>query len=39
MFLNKIIYSVKNKFKTNKKPDEYPDLPLDFKNLDCKPKI
>jgi hypothetical protein len=22
-----------------KKSDENPDLPMDFKNLDCKPKV
>jgi hypothetical protein len=27
------------KFKTIKNVDENPDLPLDFKNLDRKPKV
>jgi hypothetical protein len=28
-----------NRIKTNKNPDENPDLPIDFENLHCKPKV
>jgi hypothetical protein len=28
-----------NRFKTSKYPDENPNLPTDFKNLDRKPKV
>ncbi len=28
-----------NSFKTKKNPDENPDLPMDFKNLDDKAKV
>ncbi len=38
MFLMKYVVVLWNRFKTSNDPDENPDLPMDFKNLDGKPK-
>jgi hypothetical protein len=39
MFINEIFVRVVKLTQNKKNSDENPDLPMDFKNLDCKPKV
>jgi hypothetical protein len=39
VFLMKYFEVLQNRLKTNKNPDENPDLTMDFKNLDSKPTV
>jgi hypothetical protein len=39
IYLKKYFVVLYNIIKTNKNPEKNPDLPMDFENLDEKPKV